>query len=189
MDPEPSGQELVSTGSLASASGPPRRRPWAVVLVAAGLLVAAVLVQQRDQDHPAATPARPSAAAASPGPAYVIRSDGGTGRIRVVDVQRVRTAADQSALGLILRLEVSAGTQTVTTDSFVVSDPDGTMTRASGLTVLVPGSSVVPSESGFRITAPAAVDLEIVVPVPAGVHVLSVVSQTQQTLAGFSVTG
>jgi hypothetical protein len=157
-------------------------------LAAAGVLAGAFLVQQRGpHEHPSAAAASRSAPTA--GPAYAIHSAGATGRIQVVDVQRLQTDHGHTALGLILRLDVSSGVQDVTTDSFVVSDPDGTMTAASSLTVLVPGSTVVPAENGFHIAAPAAVDLEVVVPVPSGVHVLSVVSETQQKLAGFDVTG
>lgn len=189
MEPERTGRELVSTGSLTSGDGPPTRsRRWVVVLTlaVAGVLAGAFLL------HQPATPKRPAAQPAptpTVGPAYDIHSAGATGRIQVVDVQRIVTEHGHSALGLILRLDVSSGVQDVTTDSFVVSDPDGTTTSASGLTVLVPGSTVVPAANGFRIAAPAAVDLEVIVPVPSGVHVLSVVSATQQKLAGFAVSG
>lgn len=188
MEPHQS-PELVSTGSLTSGEGTPaRRRRWAVVLTlaAAGVLVGAFLL------HQPSTPKRPAAhpaATATAAPAFAIHSAGATGRIQVVGVQRIATGHGESALGLILRLDVSSGVQDVTTDSFVVSDPDGRMTAASGVTVLVPGPTVVPAEGGFRIGAPAAVDLEVVVPVAAGVHVLSVVSETQQKLAGFTVSG
>lgn len=189
MDPEQAAAELVSTGSLTSGDQPPaRRRRWSAALVTAtaGVLLGAFLLHQpAPPKPPAAAPAATSAA----GPAYDIHSAGATGRIQVVDVQRVETENGHSALGLILRLDVSSGVQEVTTDSFVVSDSDGTTTAATGLTVLVPGSTVVPAENGFRIAAPAALDLEVVVPVPSGVHVLSVLSETRQKLAGFSVTG
>lgn len=188
MEPHPS-TELVSTGSLTSGKRPPQRgRRWAVVLTlaAAGVLVGAFLL------HQPGTPKRPAAhpaATATAGPTYAIHSAGATGRIRVIDVQRIATEHGDSALGLILGLEVASGVQDVTTDSFVVSDPDGRTTAASGVTVLLPGSTVVPAEGGFRIAAPAVVDLEVVVPVAAGVHVVSVVSETQQKLAGFTVSG
>jgi len=189
MGPEQPAAELTSTGSLTSGyDAPTRRRRWAAVLTIAAAVVlggAFLFHQPVPPKHPAAHPAATTAA----GPAYDIRTTGATGRIQVVDVQRVETENGQSALGLILRLDVSSGVQEVTTDSFVVSDSDGTTTAATVLTVLVPGSTVVPAENGFRIAAPAALDLEVVVPVPSGVHVLSVLSETRQKLAGFSVTG
>ena len=180
--------QLVSTGSLTSGDEPPtRRRTWVVVLTlaTAGVLAGAFLLHRPVAPHPAAHPT----VTPIDSPVYGIHSADGTGRIQVIEVQRIETEQGQSALGLILRLDVSSGVQDVTTDSFVVSDPDGTTTAASGVTVLVPGAAVAPASDGFRIAAPAAVDLEVVVPVPAGVHVLSVVSGTQQKLAGFSVTG
>ena len=186
MDPELPAAELTSTGSLTSGdAAPTRRRRWAaVVTVAAAVVLGGVFLL-----HQPTAPKPPPAHAAAEGPAYDIHSAGATGRIQVVDVQRIETENGRSALGLILRLDVSSGVQDVTTDSFLVSDSDGTTTAATGLTVLVPGSTVVPAENGFRIAAPAALDLEVVVPVPSGAHVLSVVSETRQKLAGFSVTG
>ena len=203
-------QELVSTGSFAGGDADPgRRRPRrvAVLLVCAGVLVGAFLWQQVGPGGDSATtgtamasPARettgrhaPTTGAVAPGAvgrSFDIRSGSETARLTVRLAQRVQTDTDHSAMGLILHLEMSSGVETITPDSFVAAGPDGLTAPATGVTVLVPGSQVAPSNDGFRISAPAALDIEVILPVPPGDQLVYLLSDaTGETLACFPVSG
>ncbi len=202
-------QELVSTGSF--AGGDPnsaRRRPRrvAVLLVCAGVLAGAFLWQQAGRGGDAATtrtattpaaretigrqPTTGTTAPGSVGQDLVIRSGRATGRLTVRLAQRVQTGTDGSVLGLMLHLELSSGAETITPDSFVAAGPDGSTAPATGVTVLAPGSHVVAADGGFRITAPAALDLQVILPVPPGDDLVYLLSDaTGETLVCFPVSG
>ena len=208
-DPAEAAEAVVVTGSLTSGGDPrPRRRARTVVLALAGvgLLAGGFLAQRAAGRHDpvpaAAPPASTSTAAASalPGPrslplpgrrGFDIDSDSAAASIVIGAVQRVPALDAASALELDLRLDVWAGAQVVTTDTFVAADPDGgPPTHASGVTVLAPGSRTVPSEGGFRIGSPSSVDVRVILDLPPGDHVVSVLGESAgQILASFSVSG
>ncbi len=205
----PADQELVSTGSFAGGpSNAGRRHPRTVgvLLLSAGVLVGAFLWHSAGRGADRTTPraataslsartaGRPmpmsDAAAGTPGQAFDIRSGTVTGRLTVRQVQRVQTDPGNPALGVIVHLEESSGVETVTPDSFVADTPDGLTTPAGAVTVLAPGPQVTPSSNGFRITAPAAVDIEVLLRVPPGDHVVHLLDDaTGETLARFPVQG
>jgi hypothetical protein len=216
MDAEPEGRAgrtdgpaLFGTGSLASG-GPDRTRhrgrTVAVTLLGAALLAGGVLVHgvggHQDRPLPQVMPATGSAApeSAVPGPrgiqvtgrrGFDIASGSGAASIVLGAVERVPTLAAGSALELQLRFDVWAGMQSLTTDSFSAADSGGgTPTRASGLTILDPGAHVMRSDGGFRIASPSSVDVQVILNVPPGDYVVSVLGDSaDQILASFSVRG
>jgi hypothetical protein len=208
-DPARAVEAVVVTGSLTSGGEHrPRRRARTVVLAlaGAGLLAGGFLAPRGALHHdrlPAAAPPASTSAAAAGAPAgphslpfpgrrgFDIDSDSAAASIVIGAVARVPTLDAGSALELDLRLDVWAGAQVVTTDTFVAADPDGgPPTRASGVTVLEPGSRIVPSDGGFRIASPSSVDVRVILDLPPGDHVVSVLGESaDQVLASFSVSG
>lgn len=189
------GQELLSTGSLTSAeAGRPRARRRTVVLAlsCAALLAGGFAVQRLITQPEPASPSRAPHAVTVTGPReFPLRSGSSVADVVVAAVERVPTGASESALQLLLRLRVSAGADVVTTESFVASgSADPEVIPAGAVTVLSPDSHVVPSSGGFRIAAPASVELVVMLAVPPGDHVVSILGDaTDRTLASFAVHG
>jgi hypothetical protein len=212
-DDDGATQGLTSAGSLSSGS---EGRSWsrrrkAVVVACCTVLVLVglgVAVQRHGAGHPATAAAASSAAASSRAPAsraaapppvvsmagrdgFAIDSAGVSARIRVTSAARVPADPFPSPLELALHVDVRSGVEQLTTEAFVVTDEvAGTTTRASGLTVLRPGPQIVPFEEGFRIPAPASVDVLVFVAVPAGQQVVSVVAGPGGPVVGsFQISG
>jgi hypothetical protein len=199
--------ELTSAGSLTSG---PERRSWSrrrkalVVVGCCALLVGAgVAVRRLGAGSPAAPGAAssgpPASSASAPRPlvsdagrnGFTIDSAGVSARIRVTSAERVSADPFPSPLQLVLHVDVLAGVEQLTTDAFVVADQTaGTTTRASGLTVLRPGPQIVPSDGGFRVPAPASVDIVVFLAVPAGENVVSIVGEAAgPALGSFGISG
>lgn len=190
---------LLSTGSLASGAAHRTRRPRTVVLVLScvALLAGGFLVQHLTGHRGAAPSARQTSVSATRGVtvtgrrAFVVHSGSATAEVVLGSAARVPTGPSGSALEVALRLYVSAGAETVTTETFAASGPDGAAARpASAVTVLNPDSRVEPSNGGFRIAAPDSVHLVVILAVPPGDDTVSVLDDAaDRTLASFAVHG
>lgn len=203
MDDDDTGRSrrIASAGSLASRAGDHRcrRRGAGLALAAAALLAGVLLVRGTGGDPGSARAgASPAAAPSSAAPAPVVTGrrafavDSGAAAASIVvgAVRRV-AAPSGSLLQLELHLDVWAGAETVTTETFTAVAPGGgPPVRASSVTVLRPGPRTTPSDGGFAISAPSSVDLVVILDVPPGQHRVTVIgAPSGGPLAAFTVRG
>ena len=194
------GSSRSVTGTLTSGRPPgPRRRGRTVALALAGaaLLAGGFLAQGLGGSSDRAAEARPSPGAPPSGSGITgprglqFESASGTATLVLGSVTRVPGPSAGTALELDLRLAVLSGAQLITPGTFTTADPDGgPPIRAGGVTVIEPGAAVVREAAGFRISSPTSVEVRVVLDVPPGRHVVSVLGEsTGQVLGTFTVRG